>query len=857
VYTVANAINSNSLSDSDEQKGIELIFVDDYSISERERRGLRRQSRNNNDSSSDRSNWLGRWFNNSAKSNKQSSTSSQNHVEGQVESTQIKNNDPIKTTPNTKGLSWASRLKNNIGGWFGLKPRAHKKDDKFNETYIYISKTDPVNPSTNNSSEKNDILLATNEAPTNNPNVNNSTTKQTDTDHKTDTNHDSDETIKNNIPTAKGNSIVTASTDSDKNNSSEKIIHSSIETPEEVNNTSKLHRFFNKFKKNGKRNNKKETPDNNKSTKIVYNNDDLKSDTSEKSALSLTGGPEKVNTTSKSDGFKESDKQNNQKQTTDNNKSTEIVYNNDNLETPHNKKNSITSSTENPEKVKTTSKLRNFFNKFKKNNKHNDQIQTADNNESTEIVSSNDQSETKPYKNNSMSSTEEPEKTNTSSKLGENDKQNNQKQTLDNNKSTEIVYGNDNSEATVNKNHSVASSTKNPKKVKTTSRMFNFFNKFKKKGENKDKKQTADNNKSTEIAYNNESNNTSHSNSAQSNTNNVAKSTKKGFTNPFRKIRFGNMFNRMDKKAVGNKNSTWKPWGFDWKFRKKIAPTAATSTQALSSYETLNQPLESSTSNKGKKAARINFTPREFSIGSVVHNETYAEAFNIKQKYKLNDYSTGLLMPLLDGDFLETESNQIHINLLAKKKGSKGIDLKLGKFSNLYIDSVYNINYAILRKGRVRVRVGEGINFFISTRDNRVHLDEGDDVVIDLTGNMLTKIITIAGEVQVFDDTQYSDLTLEEGTILKVGMGKTNEVSNDAHIEILKEKFNFVDFQNLNERHIIAREFSKSDITWPYTSKQPLGKSCEHCHYVFKNNDLDRQWCPHCYKKIPNPEEEI
>ena len=912
---VSYAVSKNETGNHN-SKEIELIFYDDYEMSERDRRAAMRARKQFENKP--KANWFGKWFGekedkagsdanktanteNDTKTQQSSSkedlTAGNKSNEQNTASLETPNSEPTTSTPAKKG-GWFSRIGKNAKGLFKRDRNNQKETVATNEDNDTSSDTDSTKQhnnssadetENNNSNDSRTVAKSPKDRRTQNDELQttNLSSKSDDDpiDYVTKSNENTSEN-KNTDTSPESNNENTSNVATKTNTEQDKENNNNTEVASNNNNTvstspkktsNRLSRFFRRWSGNPDgdskqtstntdqavaSNNQQPTTNN---TATENNNASDKSanatDNTDATVIAVSNTPNneeaKTNKNSKQYRRWEHSKHGSKRtEPNDTNKENNDVFIVDNTN-PSDQKNSNKTNTENQDTVVATTspdstdkkgiRIGNpfkgigkiFSKKDRDSNKSSNDNQNNQQSDNTNIVISSNQSSTDQADGQPQTTSEQTSERkgfrigNPFKGIGKAFSK------KDRNSDKSTNQQSDNTNEVISSNQSSTDQTNGQSQTTSEKEGFRIGNPFKGIGKAFSKKDRNTNNTS-------DSNTTTQDNSIDT----TIASNKSTTTNDEQqnRWRFGNIFSRMDKRVSSDKQKGWRPWGFDWKFRKR-------SQQQQKQIEQADNVMASITQEQKKEVAKKEFykpsASGKYSIGSVVFNESYADAFHKKQKYTLNGFSTGLLLPLLNGDFLKTENSRVRVNILAKTEENKGVDLKIGKQSSVYLDNIYNIDYAILRTGRIRARANEGANFFVSTRDTRVHINEGDDIVVDMTGDMVTKITVLAGSVEVYDQTESNDLTLDNGKTLVVGLNNTSEEENQALVDVLNNKFKFKDFDNIAERHLIAREFSKSNIAWPYVAIEKVGNSCKKCHYVFKNNDLERKWCPHCYQKIP------
>lgn len=282
----------------------------------------------------------------------------------------------------------------------------------------------------------------------------------------------------------------------------------------------------------------------------------------------------------------------------------------------------------------------------------------------------------------------------------------------------------------------------------------------------------------------------------------------------------------------------WKPGGKDWFHRLRwFRPFANKKSEV---------EIENVDMVKGRGFATF--------VASVVDNETSAKTFFKRNEYKLNSYSTSLLMPLLKGDMIEAQKSGIHLHLY-KEKLEEGTHIKLDKRTKIYFDEIQDFHYLLIQNGRVRLKNESDNMWVIIARENRIYVDRGDELVVDMTGELITKIITIEGGVDIYDEIRNDDITLNSSESYEIGIVSSRTELESSEIDFLNENFTFkLETENLKKRHIAARSFlttlqNKEEIV-AKSKPSTVGDECTKCSYQLKPVDKIQKYCPQCYQNL-------
>ena len=288
----------------------------------------------------------------------------------------------------------------------------------------------------------------------------------------------------------------------------------------------------------------------------------------------------------------------------------------------------------------------------------------------------------------------------------------------------------------------------------------------------------------------------------------------------------------------------WKPGGKDWFQRLRWFRPSANKKSEVDEVDEVD--LENVDTVKGRGYATF--------VASVVDNETSAKTFFKRFDYKLNSFSTPLLMPLLNGDLVETQKSALHLHLY-KEKVEDGTHIKLDKETNIFFDEIQDFHYLLIQNGRVRLKNESENMWIIVARENRIYVDRGDELVVDMTGELITKILTIEGEVDIYDDIHNLDLTLSASEAYEIGIVSSRTELDSSEVDFLNEKLAFkVGTSSLKNRHIAARSFlttlqNKDEIV-SKSKPRSLGSECKKCSYQLKNADKIQKYCPQCYQSL-------
>lgn len=219
------------------------------------------------------------------------------------------------------------------------------------------------------------------------------------------------------------------------------------------------------------------------------------------------------------------------------------------------------------------------------------------------------------------------------------------------------------------------------------------------------------------------------------------------------------------------------------------------------------------------------------------------DKLNKPGKYKRNNLDSGLLLPIHNGQNLET--HQYPIQVLFKN----GSLLMMDKFSNMYVDQVYDLQELVLKKGRLRLKTSKS-SWTIRAKQFILYISPGSDLICDVTGNLITQIYCFDGKLKLISDHihkselvqgQWVSFGIEEPTVLDIPE-ETSSFLKDKFV-IKKEK----EYQNLLLASVDYE--SRKDI-WPKENKTYAGIVCSYCSYAFDKNTKPWTFCPRCQKPL-------
>ena len=216
--------------------------------------------------------------------------------------------------------------------------------------------------------------------------------------------------------------------------------------------------------------------------------------------------------------------------------------------------------------------------------------------------------------------------------------------------------------------------------------------------------------------------------------------------------------------------------------------------------------------------------------------------------YSVNDRDTGLLLPIGDNNTIKTSDHQIEVML--KQPALMSID----KRSSVRLVKVLDIHELMVEKGRVRIKLVENSGLWtVRGRDISLSLNPMADVIVDMTGSLITRVFILEGSAYCMESTGKKPNLVEAGEHMSIGLNDSlRSQTKDGTIEYLKTYLTLSDVEN-KERDVIAAAHAfhrEAFATWPVANKFYSGVMCTNCSYAFGKEEEAFTHCPECHVSL-------
>jgi predicted Zn-ribbon and HTH transcriptional regulator len=212
--------------------------------------------------------------------------------------------------------------------------------------------------------------------------------------------------------------------------------------------------------------------------------------------------------------------------------------------------------------------------------------------------------------------------------------------------------------------------------------------------------------------------------------------------------------------------------------------------------------------------------------------------------YSLENVTTGLLLPIGNNNIINTQDHQIEIYL------KKPALLSLDKRTSVRLIKILDIHELMLKDGRIRLKLIEESGLWtIRGRDISLSLTPNSDVVVDMTGSLITRIFVLEGSIHCMEATGKKPIHIEAGQHISIGLNDsiTTETKSST-TEFIKEYLSLKGVEGKKHDLIAAAHafHDEANAQWPVSNKLYSGIICTQCNYAFGKKEEALSHCPEC-----------
>jgi len=220
-------------------------------------------------------------------------------------------------------------------------------------------------------------------------------------------------------------------------------------------------------------------------------------------------------------------------------------------------------------------------------------------------------------------------------------------------------------------------------------------------------------------------------------------------------------------------------------------------------------------------------------------------------KYQVSQKITGLLLPVGNGQLIQTKDHRIQMIL------KKPVLISTDQNTRFKIEKILEIHELVLEKGRIRIKVLKDAGLWtVRGRDMSMSLAPNSDVVVDSIGSMITRVTVLEGEVHCLPTHGQEPKLIESGKTLSLGLAGTDlQDSSSQKLEFLKSHLSISSMESYQKKLSSAQFFQNYPKEWPLERKLYSGALCTQCGYGFDTREQPFSHCPSCHEPLLSPED--
>ena len=218
--------------------------------------------------------------------------------------------------------------------------------------------------------------------------------------------------------------------------------------------------------------------------------------------------------------------------------------------------------------------------------------------------------------------------------------------------------------------------------------------------------------------------------------------------------------------------------------------------------------------------------------------------------YQISEKSTGLLLPVGQGQLIQTKDHQIQMIL------KKPVLISMDQHTQFKIQKILDIHEVALEKGRLRIKLLKDAGLWtLRSRDMSLSLAPSSDVNVDMTGSMITRVTVIEGEAHCLPIHDQEPKRIIGGQTMTLGLTQNNiEEASDEKLTFLKKHLNISSVEDYQKKLSSAQAFETYSQEWPLNQKVFSGALCTQCGYGFDTREQPFSHCPSCHEPILSQE---